>query len=134
LLELCREWCIVNVLVEDLMSWGLRRWALVLPTIIVAAPVRVVATASTILLVPLARVEDVAHVIVVVDAIMDRWGLVPHFLLFRVDRSLLLMWWRWCRLVGLRSVSPRCEAFDQLHRSTLEEGTQLLMGLLSLQG
>jgi hypothetical protein len=36
--------------------------------------------ASTILLVPLARVEDVTRVVVVADVVVDRWGLVPCFL------------------------------------------------------
>jgi hypothetical protein len=38
--------------------------------------------ASTILLVPLAHVEDVARVVVIANMIVDRWGLVPRFLLF----------------------------------------------------
>jgi hypothetical protein len=36
--------------------------------------------AGTILLVPLARVEDVTRVVVVADVVVDRWGLVPRFL------------------------------------------------------
>jgi hypothetical protein len=44
-------------------------------------PVRVVAIAGTILLMPLARVEDVMRVVVIVDAVVHGWGLVPHFLL-----------------------------------------------------
>jgi hypothetical protein len=47
-----------------------------------ATPVRVVAMASTILLMPLARIEDIVRVVVVADAVMDGWGLVPCFLLF----------------------------------------------------
>jgi hypothetical protein len=43
---------------------------------------RVAATASTILLVSLAHVENVAHVVVVADAVVNGWGLVPRFLLF----------------------------------------------------
>jgi hypothetical protein len=38
-----------------------------------------VAMASTILLVPRARIDDVAHVVVVADAVVDGWGLVPCF-------------------------------------------------------
>jgi hypothetical protein len=38
--------------------------------------------ASTILLVPLAHVEDVTRVIVVADAIVDGWGSSPAFCCF----------------------------------------------------
>jgi hypothetical protein len=48
--------------------------------------------ASTVLLVPLVHIENIVHVVVVADMVMDGWGLVPHFLLFQVD-CLLLMWW-----------------------------------------
>jgi hypothetical protein len=51
----------------------------------VTAPEKVVATADTILLVPLARVENVARIIVVANAVVDRWGLVPRFLLSWLD-------------------------------------------------
>jgi hypothetical protein len=44
--------------------------------------VRVVATAGTILLVLLARIDDITRDVVVADAVMDGWGLVPCFLLF----------------------------------------------------
>jgi hypothetical protein len=76
------EWRVANVLAEDPRSWGFRRWAPVLPIVIAATPVRVVAMASTILLMPLARIEDIVRVVVVADAVMDGWGLVPCFLLF----------------------------------------------------
>jgi hypothetical protein len=82
----------VNILAKDLRSWGFRRWALVLLTIVAATPTRVVTMASTILLVPLTRVKDVTRVIVVADTVMDGWGFVPHFVLFWVDRSFLLAW------------------------------------------
>jgi hypothetical protein len=71
LLEPHRERLVVNILAEDLRSWGFRRWAPVLPTIVVTALARVVATAGTVLLVPLARVENIARVVVVANAIMD---------------------------------------------------------------
>jgi hypothetical protein len=88
--------------------------------------------AHSILLVPLARGEDVARIILVANVGVDRWGLVPHFLLFRVDRDFLLMCCRWCRLVGLGSTPSRREAFGLLHRGTLEKGTQLPVGLSPL--
>jgi hypothetical protein len=71
LLEPHRERLVANILAEDLRSWGFRRWAPVLPTIVVTALARVVATAGTVLLVPLARVENIARVIVVANAVMD---------------------------------------------------------------
>jgi hypothetical protein len=86
--------------------------------------------AGTILLVPFACVEDVVHVIVVANAGMDTWGLIPHFLLFRVDRSFLLACYRRCGLVELGPMPSRHRAFGLLHRGTLEKGTQLLVGLL----
>jgi hypothetical protein len=98
------------------------RWALILPAVVAVAPTRVVATTGTILLVPLVRVDDVARVIVVVDAFVHGWGLVPHFLLLQVDRSFLLTWHRWCELVELRPASSRRGAHGLLHRSTLEKG------------
>jgi hypothetical protein len=55
---------------------------LVLPAVIVAAPSRVVTMAGTILLMPFARVEDVVRVVVVGNVGVDRWGLIPYFLLF----------------------------------------------------
>jgi hypothetical protein len=64
---------------EDPWSRGFERWAPVLPAVIAAAPSRVVTTASTILLVPLVRVEDVARIVVVANAGVDRWGLSPTF-------------------------------------------------------
>jgi hypothetical protein len=69
-------------LAEDSRSRGFRRWALVLLAVVATTLVRVVAMASTILLVPLAHVEDVARVVVIANTIVDRWGLVPRFLLF----------------------------------------------------
>jgi hypothetical protein len=51
----------------------------------VATPVRVVAAAGTILLMPLARVDDVTRVVVVADVVVHGWGLVPRILLLRVD-------------------------------------------------
>jgi hypothetical protein len=83
----------------------------------------VVATTGIVLLVPLARIEDVARVIVVADAVMDGWGLLPRFLLVRVDRSIVLAWHRWCGLVEREPMSLRHGAFGLLHYSTLEEGT-----------
>jgi hypothetical protein len=53
---------------------------------------RVVATAGTILLMPFARVKNITRVVVVTDAMVDGWGLVPYFLLIWVDRSFLLSW------------------------------------------
>jgi hypothetical protein len=78
--------------------------------------------ASTILHMLLARVDDIACVVVVANAVMDGWGLVPCFLLFMVDRSLLLAWCQWCGLVGLRPTSSRRRAFGLLHRGMLKEG------------
>jgi hypothetical protein len=72
-------------LAEDPWSQGFGRWALVLPVVVAAAPSRVVTAAGTILLVPFARVEDVARVVVVANVGMDRWGLISCFLLFWVD-------------------------------------------------
>jgi hypothetical protein len=73
------EWRVGNVLAEDPRSWGFRRWAPVLPIVIAATPVRVVAMASTILLMPLGRIEDIVRVVVVADVVMDGWGLYPAF-------------------------------------------------------
>jgi hypothetical protein len=123
----------MDVLVEDPRSQGFRRLPLVLPTIIATASTRVVATAGTILLVPFARVEDVVRIVVVANAVVDGWALVPHLLWFRVDQSFLLAWRRRCRLVELRPALPGCGAFGLLHRSALEKGTQLLMGLPPLR-
>jgi hypothetical protein len=89
--------------------------------------------AGTIFLVPLAHVEDVARVVVVADAVVHGWGLVPRFLLLRVDQSFLLMWHRWCGLVKLGPASSRRGAIGLLHRNTLKKGVQLLVGLLSLR-
>jgi hypothetical protein len=47
--------------------------------------VRVVATAGTVLLMLVTRVDDVTHVIGVADAVMDGWGLVPRSSLVLVD-------------------------------------------------
>jgi hypothetical protein len=47
--------------------------------------------AGTILLVPFACVENVMHVIIVANMGVDRWGLIPHFLLFWVDQGFLLV-------------------------------------------
>jgi hypothetical protein len=55
---------------------------LVLPAVVAAAPSRVVTTAGTILLMPFVRVEDVVRVVVAGHVGVDRWGLIPHFLLF----------------------------------------------------
>jgi hypothetical protein len=82
--------------------------------------------ASTILLVPFARIEDVVRVIVVANAGMDRWGLVLCFLLFWV-------YGRWCGLVELRTMPSRCRAFGLLHRSSFKKGTQIPVGLPPLQ-
>jgi hypothetical protein len=38
----------------------------------------------------LAHVEDIARVVVVANTGVDIWGLIPHFLLFRVDPGFLL--------------------------------------------
>jgi hypothetical protein len=89
--EPSRERRITDVLAEDLWSRGFGRWAPVLPAIIAATPSRVVTVTDTILLMPFACVEDVARVVVVANAGVDRWGLIPRFLLFRVDRGFLLM-------------------------------------------
>jgi hypothetical protein len=48
----------------------------------VAASVRVVAMAGTILLVPLAHVENIMHIVVVASAVVDGWGLALRCLLF----------------------------------------------------
>jgi membrane-anchored glycerophosphoryl diester phosphodiesterase (GDPDase) len=70
---------------KTLRSWGFRRWALVLLAVVAAALARVVAMAGTILLVPLAHIDDIACVVVVANVVVDGWGLVPRFLLFWVD-------------------------------------------------
>jgi hypothetical protein len=38
--------------------------------------------AGSILLVPFARIEDVARIVVVANTGVNRWGLVPHSQLF----------------------------------------------------
>jgi hypothetical protein len=89
--------------------------------------------ASTILLVPFVSVEDVARVVVVANTSMDRLGLIPHFLLFQVDRGFLLMCRQRCRLVELRPTPSRHGAFSLLHHGTFKKDTQLLVGLPPLQ-
>jgi hypothetical protein len=123
----------MDVLAEDPQSRRFKRRAPVLPAVIAAAPSRVVTAAGTILLVPFARIEDVARVVVVANAGVDRWGLIPRFLLFRVDRSFLLACRRRCGLVKLRPTPSRHEAFGLLHRGTFKKGTQLVVGLPPLQ-
>jgi hypothetical protein len=44
--------------------------------------------AGTILLVPLARVEDIARAVIVANTIVDRWGLVPRFYYSRWTKNL----------------------------------------------
>jgi hypothetical protein len=67
--ELRRERRVANVLAKDPWSWGFRRWASVLPNIVATAPARVVAMASTILLVPFACVENTARIVVIANAV-----------------------------------------------------------------
>jgi hypothetical protein len=81
-----------------------------------------VATADTILLVPFARDEDVARIVVVANTGVDGWGLIPHFLLFWVDQSFLLMCHQRCGLVELGPAPSRRGAFSLLHHSTFEKG------------
>jgi hypothetical protein len=89
--------------------------------------------ASSILLVSFARVEDVARIVVVANTGVNRWGLVPHSRLFRVNRGFLFARRQWCGLVRLRPVSSRHRAFALLHRGALKKGMLLSMGLSSLQ-
>jgi hypothetical protein len=70
--ELCQERHVTDVLAEDPWSWGFGRWALVLLAVVATVPLRVVTAAGTILLVPFAHVEDVAPVVVVANAGVNR--------------------------------------------------------------
>jgi hypothetical protein len=58
---------------------------LVLLTVIVATPARVVAAAGIVLLVLVTCVDNVAHVIGIADIVMDGWGPVPRSSLVLVD-------------------------------------------------
>jgi hypothetical protein len=75
----------VDILAKDPRPYRLGAQGSILLTIVAATPVRVVATASTVLLMPVTRVDDVARIVGVADAVMDGWGLVPHSLLVLVD-------------------------------------------------
>jgi predicted enzyme related to lactoylglutathione lyase len=75
----------VDILAKDLRPCRLGAWGSVLHAVVIATLARVVAAAGTVLLMPVTRVDDIARVVGIADAIMDGWGLVPCSLLVLVD-------------------------------------------------
>jgi hypothetical protein len=85
LLEACWKQRVADIPAKDPRPCRLGAWGSVLLTVVVVALTRVVATAGTILLMPVTRIDDVTRVVGVADVVMDGWGLVPRSLLVLVD-------------------------------------------------